>query len=157
MVEIKIEKKRGSLWWLWALIALVVIGVLLWIFLDNDRGDGVVEVPKAITASVDAVTDATPLQHDQGAAIDAANREATAAYAAPQTADASAPATGAQPITDLTTITTSDDASLAGRDVRLSRVDVGAVVGDASFWIHDAAGRKVYVVLKEVLTPNTPI
>ena len=137
MAEIKIEKKSGSLAWLWALIALVVIGLLLWLFLGNDRDERATN-PVTNTA-------VAPVEQDAGDMTPADNT----AMAATSTA--------AGPITDIATITGSNDNSLVGRDVRLSNVPVGDVPGDASFWINGADGKKVYVVLNEVATPNTPI
>lgn len=134
MADIKIEKKGGSLWWLWALIALIVIGLLLWLFLGNDDDKRVSNAPATVAAA--------PMQQDM-APID------NGAMAAGSTA--------AGPITDIAAITGNTDGSLVGRDVRLSNVPVGDVVGDASFWVNGPDGKKVYVVLNEVATPNTPI
>ena len=36
MAEIKVEQKRGGLGWLWALLALVLIGMVVW-YLMSDR------------------------------------------------------------------------------------------------------------------------
>lgn len=132
MADIKIEKKGGSLWWIWALIALVVIGILLWVFLDNDRGTQVAQAPAVVAAPANTVanTDLNP--------VDGMNATT-------------------QPIADLATITGNTDNSLVGRDVNLNKVSVGDVVGDASFWINGADGKKVYVILNEVKTPGTPI
>ena len=35
MAEIKVEPKRGGLGWLWAIILLVVVGVLVWYFMTQ--------------------------------------------------------------------------------------------------------------------------
>jgi hypothetical protein len=35
MAEIKVEPKRGGLGWLWAIILLVVAGVLVWYFMTQ--------------------------------------------------------------------------------------------------------------------------
>lgn len=129
MADIKIEKKGSSLWWLWALIALLILGALIWFFVarsDDDR---------------------RPAQ-----AVQAAAGEQPAMSASPPPA---AIATDAGPITDLATITGSQDGSLIGRDVKLNDVPVGDVPGDASFWVNGADGKQVYVVLHEVATPNT--
>ncbi len=132
MAEIKIEKKGGSLWWLWALIALVVLGILLWVFLDNDRSNGVVEAPAVATAPAQATGEPEMSMVDRSAA-------------------------DTRPITDLATIAGGNDAALVGRDVRVSNVPVGEMAGDASFWVNDANGNRTYVVLNEVATPGTPI
>lgn len=140
MANINIEKKGGSLWWLWALIALLIIGALIWFFAArNDNDDRPVQA-----AAVEQ-----PNFADTGTTYDAVDQPATAVASA----DANA-----GPITDLSTITASNDTSLVGRDIRLSRVPVGdGKIGDANFWIHDAGGKKVYVVLNEVATPGTPM
>lgn len=131
MADIKIEKKGSSLWWLWLLIALVVIGMLLWLFLGNNHRDTTTaQAPVVATAPMQPAGDAN-MTSVEG------------------TADG--------PITDLATVIGSNDGSLVGRDVRLSSVPVGDVVGDASFWLTGADGKRVYVVLDEVRTPGTPI
>ena len=137
MADIKIEKKGGSLWWLWALIALLIISALIWFFVArNDSDDRPVQAA--------AVTQPNYV----------ANAPANSVADQPVAAMAS---TNAAPITDLSTITASSDTTLVGRDVRLSGVPVGdGKIGDANFWIHDASGKKVYVVLNEVATPGTP-
>lgn len=61
------------------------------------------------------------------------------------------------PITSLAMITGNTDGSLVGREVMLRDVPVGDVNGDANFWITGDNGERVYVVLNEVATPNTPI
>ncbi len=129
MADIKIEKKGGSLWWVWALIALAIIALIIWFFVGNDR-DRVAQAPAAVTAPAARVADADSTPVDRG---------------------------NGQPITDLAAITNNNDASLDGREVRLSNVPVGMMAGDASFWVNDATGEKVYVVLNEVATPGTPI
>lgn len=131
MADIKIEKKGSSLWWLWLLIALVVIGLLLWFFVgNNDRDDRAVQAPVAAVAPVQSAGEESMTPVDGNAN---------------------------GPITDLATITGSNDGSLVGRDVRLSGVPVGDVAGDASFWLTGADGKRVYVVLDEVRTPGTPV
>lgn len=139
MANIKIEKKGGSLWWLWALIALLIIGALIWFFVArNDHADRPVQT-----------TAATQPNYVNNAPAVGDNNQQASAMASTDTK------TG--PITDLSTITASNDTSLVGRDVRLSHVPVGdGKIGDANFWIHDATGKKVYVVLNEVATPGTP-
>ena len=152
MAEIKIEKK-ASLWWLWALLAALAIGVLLWVVLDDDQDDRALETSAVATGSVvDVGNDDAALVPVADPNIDMANMGLGGNDMA-----GGAATTPTGPITELATITGTSDGSLAGRDVRLSRVPVGDVVGDASFWVNGADGKKVYVVLNEVLTPNTPI
>ncbi len=40
MAEIKVEQKRGGTPWLWVIIALLVIALLVWYFVFNNRGAG---------------------------------------------------------------------------------------------------------------------
>jgi len=44
MAEIRVEQKRRSLAWLWLLLALVVIGLVVW-YLNNDGINQVDTVP----------------------------------------------------------------------------------------------------------------
>ena len=120
MANIGIEKKSGSLWWLWALLGLIAVGLILW-WLVSQSGDDPV---------------ANPVVDTQVEEVDAGGEQAG-------------------PITDISTLQTSDPATLAGRDVRLDNVLVGDVVGDASFWITDGSDARVYVVLDEERTPST--
>ena len=39
MAEIRVEPKRGGARWLWLLIALVVVALLAWYFLNTRRAD----------------------------------------------------------------------------------------------------------------------
>jgi len=51
MAEIRVEEKRRSLAWLWLLLALAVVGLVVW-YLNNDGVNQVETVPasSAITA-----------------------------------------------------------------------------------------------------------
>ncbi len=60
-------------------------------------------------------------------------------------------------ITDLDLIATTSDGSLEGRAVNLTGVEAGPVPDDAGFWLNASGGERVWVVLEEVRTPNTPI
>ena len=64
---------------------------------------------------------------------------------------------GGDAITDVALIATTSDGSLEGRTVRLTGVEAGEVPDDAGFWIMAPGGERVWVVLEEVLTPDTPI
>ena len=44
MAEIRVEEKRRSLTWLWLLLALAVVGLVLW-YLNNDGVNQVETVP----------------------------------------------------------------------------------------------------------------
>ena len=128
MADIKIEKKGGSLWWLWALIALIVLALLAWFLLFNHNDRNAQAVATAPAAQQ---TDMTPV--DRAGPVDA------------------------QPITDMATITSGNDAQLVGRNVQLGGAPVGEMAGDASFWITGADGKREYVVLNEAATPGTPV
>lgn len=60
-------------------------------------------------------------------------------------------------ITDMATLVNSPATAVIGREVRLTNVPAGAVPADAGFWITGPAGKREYVILHEVLTPDTPI
>lgn len=63
----------------------------------------------------------------------------------------------AEPVTDLAIVfDPAVAADLAGRPVQFTGVNVLDVVGDSTFWIGNDAGR-LFVVLDEVPTPNTPV
>ena len=106
MAEIPVKRTSGGIpCWVWAVLALLVLALLFWLFSDND------EAELAAVAPVATVT-------ETGAPI------ATVS-------DASA-STG--PITDLVTIVgTANLKMLSGRDVQLSNVRVQSVVGDRTF------------------------
>lgn len=133
MAEIPVERKGGIPWWVWLLLALLLLALLWWLLADDDEEVAVV-VPVA-PAVVDTDTGVVPAE----AAV----------------VGTAAAATG--PITDLTAITSSTDGSLAGREVRLTGVTAGPVPDDAGFWLGGAGGERVWVVLEEVRTPNTPV
>lgn len=139
MVEIPVERKStGVPWWVWLLGALLLLGVLWWIFADNDREEvALAPAPVVVTEPIDPVV-AVPVT---GAAI------------AP--VDGVAAASG--PITDLATILgTADRAALAGRPVDLANMRVLDVVGDRTFFVGPDQNRRVFVVLNEVPTPGGP-
>ena len=63
MAEIRVEQKRRSLAWLWLLLALAVIGCVVW-YLNNDGVNQVNTVPasSAIAApAAQVATTASPL------------------------------------------------------------------------------------------------
>lgn len=47
MAEIPVQQKSGARWWVWALLALLVIGLLVWLLSDNDEADVAVVDPAA--------------------------------------------------------------------------------------------------------------
>lgn len=130
MAEIPVEKKGGIPWWVWLLLALLLLALLWWLLTRDDEEVAVVEpVAPAVVETDTGVLPAEPVVAD----------------------------TAAGPITDLTTITSTTDSSLVGREVRLTGVTAGPVPDDAGFWLVGAGGERVWVVLQEVRTPNTPI
>lgn len=128
MAEIPVQQKSGIPWWVWALLALLAVLLLVWLFSGDDE------------AEVAAVDNTVPVV----APVDTRAPVVTNQVAA-----------GA--ITDLTTILgTTDLTTLAGRPVQLSNVTVQEVVGDRTFWIGPDASQRAFVVLNEQPTPNQP-
>lgn len=143
MAEIPIEKKGGGgmPWWVWLILAVLIVALLIWLFADDDR-DEVRPVDQTTVATVPAPGyDGM----DNGTAATTAPGEATGAAA------------GGDAITDLATLLGADAAAVAGREVRLTDVPAGAVPSDAGFWIEGPNGQREYAVIHEVRTPNTPI
>lgn len=140
MAEIPVERKGGIPWWVWLLLALLLLALLWWLLVDDDDEVAVVD------------TGAPAVVETDGGALPAETAAAGAAAGA-------AAADG--PITDLALIASRSDGSLDGRPVRLTGVRAGSVPEDAGFWLIPAAGDtqrdRVWVVLEEVRTPNTPI
>ena len=50
----------------------------------------------------------------------------------------------------------TDPQSLVGREVRIDNATVLSVTGDRDFWIGDAEGRQVLVILNQTMTPGQP-
>ncbi|WP_431469727.1 hypothetical protein [Sphingosinithalassobacter sp. LHW66-3] len=123
MAEIPIEKKKGVPGWIWAVLALIILALLLWAFLGDDDDDVLVTEPVPVTAPAET----TPMTDNM----------------AMETTESDAP------ITDLTTITGATDNSIVGREVDLTGINVVEMRSDAGFWIADASGERVYVVLDE--------
>lgn len=111
----------------WWAWALLVLGVLA-LFYWLLLGDGTGGEPSSVPVVSEVADEPTAMSSDTGSAI-----------------------------TDISTLTDGDASSLVGREVNLSNVPVGQVVGDASFWVIGPDGKQVYVVLNEVRTPDTPI
>lgn len=145
MTEIKVERddKGGMPWWLWPLLALILVAALLWWILDNDDDAKAVREPVAAEAVVTPVP-VVP--------IVTTGTEGNMAAGGNQMAGG----TGSGPITDASMLFGGIDQSMVGRPVQLSNVPVMQVVGDAGFWIGENEQRRTYVVLNEQRTPNTP-
>ncbi|WBY17079.1 hypothetical protein PF049_02640 [Erythrobacteraceae bacterium WH01K] len=131
MAEIPIEKKSGFPWWLLLLLAGLLVGGLIWWLAEKDDN----ELVENDVVAEDQVSEEVPLIDD---ALDG-------------------DLGGGEAITDLAVIASTSDGSLSGRNVALSGVTAGEVPYDASFWVVSETGEKVWIVLDEVRTPNTPI
>lgn len=115
MAEIPVTKKSGIPWWVWLILALVVIAIAWWLIASGDDD-----------AETTAVQEPVPAVESAG------------------------------PITDLTTIlNVADRSTLTGREVQLTGVPVGEVVGDRTFYV-GSGDQRVFVVLDEVATPGQP-
>lgn len=130
MAEIPVERKSSFPAWLW-LLPLALLAGLLWWYLASDDGLDYRDGADAVVA--EDTLDETPAD----------------GVLATDTADGA--------LTDLGVIANTSDGSLEGRDVMLTGVTAGEVPDDAGFYVLTAAGEKVWVVLEEVQTPNTPI
>jgi len=136
MTQIPIEKKSGTAWWIWLIVAAIVIALLIWLFAGRDGGNDAVQTSAATAAPA-------AIDNSAGAGAVAGN-------------DAAVPSNGA-PITDLATLLNGPANAVVGRQVRLTNVPAGSVPADAGFWITGEGGKREYVILHEVRTPNTPI
>lgn len=130
MAEIPIERKSGIPWWVWLILAVLVIAFFIWMFTGDDDADRVAtDLNPVEVVPVVPVTDATM----------------------------AAPNDPAGPITDLTMITGATGlTSMVGRQVQLGNVRVQEVVGDRTFWVGSSADQRALVVLNEVATPGQP-
>jgi len=133
MAEIPIERKSGGIpWWVWLILAALVIGLLIYMFSGNDDSERAsVETTPAVVA---------PVAPADGTAQPVNNAQATGG-----------------PITDLAMVTGGANlTSMVGRDVQLSNVRVQEVVGDRTFWVGPDSNQRALVVLNETPTPSTP-
>ena len=129
MAEIPIERKSGIPWWVWLLLALVAIALLIYMFTGEEDEREAIDTTPAVVAPVDGT--AQP-------ALDGTDM-----------------ATG--PITDLTMLAGGANlASMVGRPVQLSNVQVQDVVGDRTFWVGPSASNRVLVVLDEKMSASQP-
>lgn len=131
MAEIPVERKSGGIpWWVWLLLAALIVGLLIWMFSGDDEAETAAAPATAPAVVAPAVETPAPVGTDVAAA---------------------------GPITDLATITGAAGlTSMVGREVQLSGVPVQAVVGDRTFWVGTNEGQRALVVLNEEPTPAQP-
>ena len=60
MAQIRIEQKRSSLGWLWVIIALIIVGVIVWYLLG--RGTAATESPKTTSRATTPSSQVVPAQ-----------------------------------------------------------------------------------------------
>ena len=118
------EQKKGMPWWVWALLALLLIG-LIWFFvaLGDDTEEGAANDPAA-TATATEVSE--PTATDEPEAVEGQ-------------------------VTDLTVFFDAEDpASLVGSEVQLQQgAAVQSVVGDKTFWVGPGQDQQLFVFLEE--------
>lgn len=119
MADIDIERKRGTNW-LWPLLALLLLGLLVWAALEMMGDDD--EVAVAPAGSTAVVETAPPVVATEPAA----------------------PATGSPTIADVL----ANPSAYAGQPFSTSQVRVAEVVGDRGFWI-ESNGQRMFVVKNE--------
>ena len=132
MAEIPVERK-SSMAWLWVLLAVVLAALLLWWLLDNDDE---AYVDPAAVESVESV-EADRMIINDGLATDQA-------------------AAGAGVVTNISMLLPAISEDMVGRQVQLSGVRVMEPVSDAGFWIGQGPDQRLYAVLSEQSTPQTP-
>lgn len=174
MEKIPVRRKEQTPWWIWLIVALIVLGLIWAIFeaLDNEEAAAVAPVPTA-AISDQTVVDPTP-------AFDDTDEAAAVITPVPTTIPRSpTPATGAaspvpaaageqtdtdqtmlitpEPLTDLAFLLTAPDPeALIGRRVTLENVRVLSVPGDVAFWVGPNANEQLLVILDETATPGDP-
>jgi ABC-type polysaccharide/polyol phosphate export permease len=60
MAQIRIEQKRSSLGWLWVIIALIIIGVIIWYLLG--RGTAATETTNTTSPATTPSSQVVPAQ-----------------------------------------------------------------------------------------------
>jgi len=154
------REDRRQAWWLWALLAAVLLGIVLFALLREGDDEGDVDATGETTTSAPATQDTTAPETsaptaptDEGAATTAPPTETTEA-----TPD---PAAGSSEASDLGTALTPDGTDLLGvvqgdagdaerlapyadEDVIGSRVEVLEVVEGEGFWIGVDDQRRIF-------------
>ena len=129
MAKIPVEKRSGTPWWLW-LLGLLLLAGLIWLLIGlfNDDAD---EADVALNDTTEQVVE-EPMQ------------------------GAGAAATGA--ITSAATLFgASSVQSMVGREVDLSGLSVGSVMGDSTFVVSPQSGSgQMLVALNEVIPAAPP-
>lgn len=138
MAHIPVEKKSSPLIWLipLALLAALLIGGIVLLSDDDDVDEGVEPVTTAVVTD-DA--DAVAVVEEPVPSLDN---------------------TVSGTITTVSGLLSGSTASVAGRDVNLSGLKVMEVVGDNGFYVTPVEGmtdKKIFVMLDQVATPNSPI
>jgi hypothetical protein len=70
MAQIRIEQKRSSLGWLWVIIALIIVGVIVWYLLGRSAAAG--ELPSTASTSYTPSSQVVPAQHAPSTTLAAA-------------------------------------------------------------------------------------
>lgn len=130
MARIPVERKKtGIPWWAWLILALLVAGLIWFLFELFSRDPN----------------EARDLNVETGAEVAApagAQAEAAGGTNAGQQAGV--------PLTDLLIIIDAPDrASMVGKQVQLANVTVQSVVGDKTFWVGPTTDKQLFVVLEE--------
>lgn len=130
MAEIPVEKK-SSMTWLWVLLAVLLAVLLLWWILGDDD-DEAADLAGVETIQADSMTTdgLDPLATNQAAG---------------------------GPVTDMSMLIPTISQDMVGRQFQLNGVQVQEVVGDIGFWVGPSAGERVFAVLTQEPTPNTPM
>lgn len=132
MANVPIEKKGGVPWWIWPIVAAIVIALLIWLFAGPDRDAQPAQA--ATTTSAPVLADST---NTNGTPTDSA-----ATSGAVAAADGASGTANRAPITDLATLLNGPADAVVGRQVGLANVPAGAVPADAGFWVTGHGGKR---------------
>lgn len=128
MAEIPVEKK-SSMTWLWVLLALIIAALLLWWLLADD-GEEVGGVDTVAVETLQVGSEPVGIEGNQVAG---------------------------GPVTDISMLIPAISQDMVGRQFQLNGVQVQEVVGDIGFWVGPSTGQRVFAVLTQEPTPNTPM
>ncbi|MFP5296459.1 MAG: hypothetical protein ACLGG3_03935 [Alphaproteobacteria bacterium] len=127
MAEIPVTKKGKSYWWLWLLLAALLILLLIWLFTADEE--------------VEPVEPVEPVAVETVQPVDGTGNETAAAG----------------PVTDMAMLMPAIPADMVGRQFQLNGVQIQEVVGDIGFWIGPSADQRIFAVLTQESTPQTPM